>query len=206
MDPNLVLCNIRVGSVESRRDHLSVLVCSFGYGPEIAFVYISRRVPLLFSSYFRSVEGLLWGAGPRFEIGPALQQADALLSEPCRILNCWRLIDKYLLIRIVWCVGEEKVTCDAGPLLTCWPSHSNDRTVRDQHEVPNQTTIIIPGSNLPSQSENQCCGSMTFWCGSGSGSSYFRQWPSRGQQKTNFVEKAFLLITCWWYIYIIFQR
>ncbi len=44
-------------------------------------------------------------------------------------------IDKYLLIRFVWCVGEEKVTCDAGPLLTCGPSHSNDRTVRDQHEV-----------------------------------------------------------------------
>ncbi len=42
----------------------------------------------------------------------------------------------------------------------------------------------------------QCCGSMTFWrgsgsgcgCGSGcgSGSCYFRHWPSRCQQKTNF--------------------
>jgi hypothetical protein len=49
----------------------------------------------------------------------------------------------------------------------------------------------------------QCCGSMTFWCGSGSGdpclllmgpdldpdpgsgSCYFRHWPSRCQQKTN---------------------
>ncbi len=38
----------------------------------------------------------------------------------------------------------------------------------------------------------QCCGSMTFWCGSGymfltnrSGSCYFRHWPSRRQQKTN---------------------
>jgi hypothetical protein len=28
------------------------------------------------------VEGLLWGAEPRFELGPAVQQADALLSEP----------------------------------------------------------------------------------------------------------------------------
>jgi hypothetical protein len=34
---------------------------------------------------FRSVEGLLvWGAEPRFELGPAIQQADALLSEPRR--------------------------------------------------------------------------------------------------------------------------
>ncbi len=49
---------------------------------------------------------------------------------------------------------------------------------------------------------NQCSGSMTFWGGSGSGSSdpcfwlidpdpgsgscYFRHWPSRCQQKTNF--------------------
>ncbi len=31
---------------------------------------------------FRSVEGLPWDAEPRFELGPALQQADAQLSEP----------------------------------------------------------------------------------------------------------------------------
>jgi hypothetical protein len=31
---------------------------------------------------------------------------------------------------------------------------------------------------------DQCSGSMTFWCGSGS--FYFRHWPSRRQQKTNF--------------------
>ncbi len=34
---------------------------------------------------------------------------------------------------------------------------------------------------------------MTFRCGSGS--CYFRHWPSRLQQKTNFFEKVFLLIT-----------
>ncbi len=35
---------------------------------------------------FRSVEGLLWGAEPRFELATAVQQADALLSEPRRTL------------------------------------------------------------------------------------------------------------------------
>jgi hypothetical protein len=35
---------------------------------------------------FRSVGGLLWGTEPRFELGPALQQADVLLSEPRRTL------------------------------------------------------------------------------------------------------------------------
>ncbi len=35
---------------------------------------------------FRSVEGLLWGAEPRYELGPALQQADAILFEPRRTL------------------------------------------------------------------------------------------------------------------------
>ncbi len=50
----------------------------------------------------------------------------------------------------------------------------------------------------------QCCGSMTFW--GGSGSCYFRHWPSRCQQKTNFLTQFFLLITFWRYIYIIFQR
>ncbi len=35
---------------------------------------------------FCSVEGLLWGVEQRFELGPATQQADALLSEPRRTL------------------------------------------------------------------------------------------------------------------------
>jgi hypothetical protein len=72
----------------------------------------------------------------------------------------------------------------------------------------------------------QCCGSMTFWGGSGSsnpclwlmdpdpishpdpgsGSCYIRHWPSRCQQKTNFWTQFFLLITFLSYIYIIFRR
>jgi hypothetical protein len=40
----------------------------------------------------------------------------------------------------------------------------------------------------------------------GSGSCYFRHWPSRCQQKTNFLTQFFLLITFWSYIYIIFHR
>ena len=70
----------------------------------------------------------------------------------------------------------------------------------------------------------QCCGSMTFWGGSGSGSSdpclwlmdpdpdpgsgscYIRHWPSRCQQENNFWTQFFLLITFWSHIYIIFQR
>jgi hypothetical protein len=41
--------------------------------------------------------------------------------------------------------------------------------------------------------------------GSGSGSCYYCRWPSRRQQKTNFLT-VFLLITFWRDIYIIFQR
>ncbi len=40
----------------------------------------------------------------------------------------------------------------------------------------------------------------------GSESFYFRHWPSRCQQKTNFLTQFFLLMTFWSYIYIIFQR
>ncbi len=47
-------------------------------------------------------------------------------------------------------------------------------------------------------------GSMPLTNGSGSGSCYFRHWPSRGQQKTN-KKKVFLHITFWRYIYIIFK-
>jgi hypothetical protein len=52
------------------------------------FIYITRQEPLLvvFIASARSVEGLLWGAEPRFELGPALQQANALLIAPRQIL------------------------------------------------------------------------------------------------------------------------
>jgi hypothetical protein len=45
---------------------------------------------------------------------------------------------------------------------------------------------------------NQCCGSVTFWCGFGSGlgTCYFRHWPSRRQQKTNLLKKFFCLLIC----------
>ncbi len=49
-------------------------------------------------------------------------------------------------------------------------------------------------------------GSMPLTNGSGFGSWYYRRWPSRCQQKTNFFNTIFLLITFWSYIYIIFQR
>ncbi len=60
---------------------------------------------------------------------------------------------------------------------------------------------------------DQCSGSMIFLCGNGSGSMpvtngsgfgscYFRHWPSRWQQKTNFFNEVFLLITFWRYIHI----
>ncbi len=51
-------------------------------------IYIcnSMRTASSFLHRFRSVEGLLWGAEPRFELGPALQQADALQFAPRRTL------------------------------------------------------------------------------------------------------------------------
>ncbi len=71
---------------------------------------------------------------------------------------------------------------------------------------------------------NQCCGSMTFWGGSGSGSGaadpclwlmdpdpgsgscHFRHWPSRCKQKANLLTQFFLLITFWSYNDIIFLK
>jgi hypothetical protein len=46
------------------------------------FIYPTPRIPSCCPHGYRSVEGLLWGAEPRLELGPALQQADALLYEP----------------------------------------------------------------------------------------------------------------------------
>jgi hypothetical protein len=53
----------------------------------------------------------------------------------------------------------------------------------------------LDGIHQQKDAKYQCCGSMTFWCGSGSrsmpltngsGSCYFRHRPSRCQQKTKF--------------------
>ena len=75
-------------------------------------------------------------------------------------------------------------------------------------------TDILQNIKLIVQPAFQCCGSMTFWGGSGSGSTdpcfwemypdpdpgsgscYFRHWASRCQQKTNLTQ-FFQLITFW---------
>jgi hypothetical protein len=94
---------------------------------------------------------------------------------------------------------------------------------KDRLFIPNQ--LQFSHWQTKSQSDfwpvgyRQCCGSMKFWCGSGirgsiplnnrfgcgSGSCYFRQLPSRHQQKLIFF-LIFWLITFWRYIYIIYQR
>ncbi len=64
---------------------------------------------------------------------------------------------------------------------------------------------ILRGSGF---AKKQCCGSMTFWCGSwsvdpslwlidldpGSGSCYFHHWPLRCQPKTNFFKNFLCLL------------
>ena len=75
------------------------------------------------------------------------------------------------------------------------------------------------GCGEPGGAGEQCCGSMTFWCGSGSGSADPCLWimdpdpaifvidlQDACQQKKNFSTKFCLLITFWRYIYIILQR
>ncbi len=57
------------------------------------------------------------------------------------------------------------------------------KTARIRTTVPKLVTSAI-----------QCCGSMTFWCGSRSGICYIRHWPSGCQQKTNLKKIVFLLI------------
>ncbi len=55
---------------------------------------------------FRSVEGHLWGAEPRFELGPAVQQADSLLSEPrhtqCGVAKFAEISKPLPLINTFW--------------------------------------------------------------------------------------------------------
>jgi hypothetical protein len=71
------------------------------------FIYNTRRVPLLFSSLLPLGRGPPLGAEPRFELWPAVQQADALLSEPRRTLTEPRRTFLFS-IQIPWSL---KMTC-----------------------------------------------------------------------------------------------
>ncbi len=50
----------------------------------IPYIYNSSRTASCCLNRFHSVEGLLWGAEPRIELRPALQQVDALWFVPRR--------------------------------------------------------------------------------------------------------------------------
>ncbi len=52
--------------------------------------------------------------------------------------------------------------------------------------TPSSNTLSLCLSSL------QCCGSMIFWCGSGS--CYFRHWPSRCQKKVNKIFSAYYFL------------
>ncbi len=54
---------------------------------DIQYIYFSLSTTLVVLIAFRSIEGLLWVAEPKFEPGPAVQQAGALLSKPHRTLD-----------------------------------------------------------------------------------------------------------------------
>ena len=52
-----------------------------------SFIHPFAEGPLLFPHCSSLSRGPPWGAEPGFELGPAVQQADALLSEPRRTLS-----------------------------------------------------------------------------------------------------------------------
>ncbi len=67
------------------------------------------------------------------------------------------------------------------------------------HDILVWIRIPIRGSEPPTNGSG-------FGSGCGSGSFYFHHWPSRCQQKTNFIQKVFLHVTFWRHFYNILQR
>ncbi len=79
------------------------------------FIYTTRRVPLLLSSLLPMGGGPPpWGAEPRFELGPAVQQADALLSEARRTLMSYAALLKISIFRWVSQTYLPRVASRAG--------------------------------------------------------------------------------------------
>ncbi len=132
----------------------------------------------------------------------------------------------------MWSKATKSISWDS-PFNKCRLMQTMGRTVRIGcssgfwGDTPTAVPQLLYAGQLQVRGEcrNQYCGSMTFWCGSGSrsadpclwlmdpdpypgsGSCYFRHRPSRCQQKTN----LFLIFsakygTFWRYIYIIFSK
>ncbi len=94
------------------------------------------------------------------------------------------------------------------PRCWCTPAARSPGCSASWPARPSAVPPSPPGSGSPWG--RQCCGSMTFWGGSGSGSAdpclwlmdpdpgsgscYFRHWPSRCQQKTHFLNNFFCLL------------
>jgi hypothetical protein len=75
--------------IERFGDKLPLFFFILGEHTYTIYIYNSLRTASCCCLHrFRSVENILWGAEPRFELGPALQQADALLIVPRRTLLC----------------------------------------------------------------------------------------------------------------------
>ncbi len=68
------------------------------------------------------------------------------------------------------------------------PSSQPSWTKQAPHRIFAEDITVMISSM---ETKNQCCGSVTFWYGSGSGSCYFRQWPTRWQQKIHFFLRFF---------------
>ncbi len=110
---------------------------------------------------------LNYGSGSRLDIFLATEKN--MLSNSCKsfnILKCWTYFLKILQ-------SLKKLEGSRRPI--------------------NFGPTRYGSAKLPTK---QCCGSMTFWCGSGS--FYFHHWPSRYQQKTG--GNFFLHITFWRYL------
>jgi hypothetical protein len=115
--------------------------------------------------------------------------------DPCLLLSQWRVMilqtsEQWINWRAPW---VSSALLFIGGLVGEFTSAQEP--VLRIHDILGWIRIRIRGS-MP----------LTNGSGSGSRSCYFRHWPSRCQQKSNFLTQFFLLITFWSYIYIIFQR
>jgi hypothetical protein len=106
-------------------------------------------------------------------------------------LNSFKISVKWVDLKPIFKFCEEKVFCHISTFL-------NFKAVLRIHDILGwiRIRIWIRGSMPLTNGSGSGCGS---------GSCYFRHWPSQDANKKLIFKKVFLLITFWRYMYIIFK-
>ncbi len=165
-----------------------------------------RRYVLL--SYCMAMRTVSFRVKKRFPDLQHLVDAGLMREDELKVSSPSSLLPRARIFKRLWSPGIDSKALFSASLCSL--------AGRYDYPIPTRCLAPIDFLKIPAQ----CCGSMTFWCGSGSedpclwldgsgcgsGSFYFSSLTFKMSTKKLIKKKVFLHITFWRYFYIIYQR